>query len=438
MVVLIQRTTSSPTVSMRGEVLVGAVNEPADLTGLAGFTAAALIRGAGARSFQQIVAETEERACNVAAGGGLHGTGFGAKALIEDFSLVLEIVGDMLMRPAFPPHEIDKLRRQFLMGMRENEQDTQYQASRALRGLLYPAEHPYSRLASGTSETLQRISRDDMLAFHALYHPASTVLAVVGDVQPDSVLAQLEQVLGVWQNDRPAPTQDLPAVPQLHGRQRQDVPMAGKVQSDLIWSVHGPRRMDQDYYAAMIANVVLGRLGMGGRLNDNIREKQGIAYYVYSSLEADLGAGPWAALAGVNPVDVERTIEAILHEVEAFQRNGPTEQELADVRAYLTGSLVLGLETNAGIAGRLLAVERYQLGLDYVARYADIINGVTHDEIVAAARHYLSTEHFALAVAGPPMNGSAPGSAHGGARGARGARGANGGTSGDTAERNGA
>lgn len=406
MVALIHRNPSSPTVSIRGEVGTGAVWEPAEKAGLAAFTGAALIRGTQRRTFQQIVAETEDRGCSVYAGGGLHGSRFGAKALSEDLALVLDILADMLIRPIFPAHEVEKLRGQFLMGLRESEQETQTQAVRAARALLYPAEHPYSRLSSGTLETVAAITRDDLAAFHRLYHPGTTIIVIVGDVEPDAVISELERCFAAWEPATVPREMTLPDVPPLQGIQRKDITMVGKVQSDIIWGVHGLPRSDPDYYAAMIGNMVLGRLGMGGRLGDNVRENQGMAYYVYSGLEADHGAGPWAAVAGVNPANVERAILSILQEIEQFKQHGPTEQELADVRAHLTGSLVLGLETNGGIAGTLLGMERFQLGMDYIARYPGIINAISHEEIVRVARAYLSTENYVLSIAGPPLQAS--------------------------------
>jgi zinc protease len=399
-VVLVQRNAAAPTVSVRGEVLAGAVHEPAAKSGLAVFTGAALIRGAGERSFQQIVAETEERGCSVNAGGGLHTSGFGAKALAEDLPLVLEILADMLLEPTFPVQEIERLRGQFLMGLREDEQETGTQASRAARAMLYPAEHPYSRSSSGTLASVEAISRDDLLYFHQQYHPARTRIAIVGDIDPEATVAEVARRFGEWQGNQ-TPNDELPAVAPLTGIQRRDIAMEGKIQSDLIWAVHGLKRTDEDYYPAMVANMILGRIGMGGRLGENVREKQGMAYYAYSGLEADLGAGSWAAVAGVNPENLERAHEAILHEIGQFCAEGPTEQELADARAYLTGSLVLGLETSDGIAGTLLAIERYGLGLDYIARYPSIINSVSSEAITVTARKYLSTERYVLATAGP-------------------------------------
>jgi zinc protease len=377
------------------------VHETAERNGLAAFTGAALIRGAGTRTFQEIVEETESLGCSVNAGGGVHGSGFGGKALAEDLPLVLEILADLVQRPTFPAHEVERLRGQFLTGLRENEQDTQTQASRAVRKVLFPTEHPYSRMSSGTIDTVSAITRDDLVAFHKLYHPAVTTIVVVGDVQPDTVIALLEQYFGGWEPAGPPPTLDFPPVPPLTGITRNDIAMQGKVQSDVIWAVHGLNRFAPDYYAAMLGNMILGRLGMGGRLGDNVREEQGMAYYCQSGFDADLGAGPWFAIAGVNPANVDRAIEAILHEIEVFKADGPTDQELDDAKAYLTGSLVLGLETSDGIAGTLMGIERYHLGLDYIVRYPDIINGITHAAIVAAVRNYLTTDRYTLAVAGP-------------------------------------
>jgi len=401
MIALIQRNPNTPTVTVRGEVRVGAIHEPAAKSGLAVFTGAALIRGTARRTFQQIVAETEALGASVNAGGGLHGSGFAGRALAEDLPLIVGMLADMLQQPTFPAQEIERLRGQFLMGLRENEQETRTQASRAARALLFPPEHPYSRLSTGTIETVQSISREDLAQFHRQYHPAATTIAVVGDVQPPAVIERLEQAFGGWEPQAALPVLQLPAVPPLQGVRRRDIVLGGKVQSDLIWAVHGLSRTDPDFYAASVANMILGRIGLGGRLGDNVRERQGLAYSCGSSLDADLGAGPWAALAGVNPANVDRAIGAIVHEIAQFRADGPTAEELSDAQDYMTGSLALGLETNDGIAGTLLAIERYDLGLDFISRYPSIIRAIDAEQIVEVSRKYLSTENYVVVTAGP-------------------------------------
>ena len=401
LVALIQRNPHSPSVSVRGDVAVGAANELPEQNGLAVFTGAALIRGTARRTFQQIVAETEALGATVNAGGGMHNSGFGGRALTEDFPLILGILADMLRSPTFPAQEVDRLRGQFLMSLRESEQETRTQASRVARALLFPPEHPYSRLTSGRIETVKSLTRDDLVAFQQLYHPALTTIAIVGDVEPQAVIEALEQVFGSWEVPSAPPIRPLPPPPPLTGVLRRDIKLAGKSQSDVIWGVHGLSRTDPDYYIASVANMILGRIGLGGRLGDNVREQQGLAYSCGSSLDADVGAGPWAALAGVNPANVERAIEAIVHEIANFRADGPTDEELNDARDFMTGSLALGLETNDGIAGTLLGIERYGLGLDYIARYPSIIRSISVEQIVDVARKYLSTENYIVVVAGP-------------------------------------
>jgi zinc protease len=347
------------------------------------------------------VAETEALGATVNAGGGMHSSGFGGRALTEDFPLILGILADMLRSPTFPAHEVDRLRGQFLMNLRESEQETRTQASRVARALLFPPDHPYSRLTSGRIETVKGITRDDLAAFQQLYHPALTTIAIVGDVDPPAVIEALEQTFGTWETSGAPPIRSLPPPSPLAGVQRRDIKLAGKAQSDIIWAVHGLSRTDPDYYIASVANMILGRIGLGGRLGDNVREQQGLAYSCGSSLDADIGAGPWAALAGVNPANVDRAIAAIVQEIANFRANGPTNEELNDARDYMTGSLALGLETNDGIAGTLLGIERYGLGLDYIARYPSIIRGISAEQITDAVRKYLSTEHYVVVVAGP-------------------------------------
>jgi zinc protease len=401
MVALIQRNASSPTVSVRGELRIGAVHESPKQNGLAVFTAAALIRGAGARSFQEIVTATESVGASVNAGGGMNASGFAGRALAEDLPLVLELLADMLIRPTFPEVELDRLRSQILMGLRESEQESRTQASRAVRLLLFPEDHPYSRLSSGTQASVEALTRADLVDFHQRYQPSTAAISIVGDVEPTAVIALLEQYFGAWAASQPAAPFAFPDPNRIEGIQRRDIAMPGKSQSDVIWAVQGLTRMSPDYYAASIANMILGRIGMGGRLGENIREEQGLAYYCGSSLDADVAAGPWAALAGVNPANVERAIAAMVHEVGRFAADGPTDEELSDARDYMTGSTVLGLETNDGIAGTLLGIERYQLGFDYINRYPTIIRAITAEQIVDVARRYLSTEHYVVAVAGP-------------------------------------
>jgi zinc protease len=177
--------------------------------------------------------------------------------------------------------------------------------------------------------------------------------------------------------------------------------MADKSQSDLVLGWPAMRRLDPDFDGGRLANTVLGVFGMMGRLGMVVRERNGMAYYAYSRLSVDRHPGVWTAAAGVNPANISRALEAILTEIRRLRDEPVPADELEDSKRYLVGSLPLQLETNDGVASLLVDLEWQQLGLDYVQRYADIINGLTAEQVQAAAQKYLDPENYVLAIAGP-------------------------------------
>jgi zinc protease len=182
---------------------------------------------------------------------------------------------------------------------------------------------------------------------------------------------------------------------------RQKVEIPGKYQSDVMLGVAGPARCAPDFIAASLGNNILGQFGLMGRIGDVVREQHGLAYYAYSSLSGGIGPGPWSVAAGVDPANVDQSIELIRSEIRRFMTEPVTDEELSDSKANFIGRLPLALESNAGVAGALLNLERYQLGLDYYQRYESLINAVTRAEVLAAAQHYFDPDKLAVVVAGP-------------------------------------
>ncbi|MXX24013.1 MAG: insulinase family protein, partial [Caldilineaceae bacterium SB0668_bin_21] len=181
-------------------------------------------------------------------------------------------------------------------------------------------------------------------------------------------------------------------------------PMPGKVQSDVVIGCLAISRNHPDYHAVQVANNILGQFGMMGRLGENVRERQGLAYYSYSALDADIGIGPWVAFAGVNPQNVDQAIDSILHEFERLGQEPVTDEELSDSIANMTGTLPLRLETNDGVASILLNMEWFGLGLDYLQTYQDRIRSITKEDVQRVAAQYLRTDAYTLVTAGPDPN----------------------------------
>src|SRR5207244_3221603 len=160
----------------------------------------------------------------------------------------------------------------------------------------------------------------------------------------------------------------LPPVTPSTGRTRLVIPMMNKAQADIAYGFTTIARRDPSYYAFWLMNNVFGQYAIGGRLGDRIRERQGMAYYVSSSLDANVAEGPLSIRAGVGPGNVDRAIASIDEEIVSLVRDGITQKELDDSRRYLIGSIPRALETNAAIANFLQTGEFFGLGLDYDAR----------------------------------------------------------------------
>jgi len=401
LIVLVHENHTNPSVVVSGYLRGGSLLETPAQSGLASFTASMLRRGTANRSFAEINETLEAVGASFGVGSGRHITDFNGKCLREDLPLLLDIMTDILRHPVFPEEHVEKVRGQILTGLQERDNDTRSMASLTFRQLLYGADHPYGRSLSGERETVLGLTRQDMLDFyHRTYSPTDGALVVVGDVQTDSLLAQLDQLLGDWA--RPTVSAALPPVAAPNGIVQRSVAIAGKTQTDIVLGWLGPERSDPDYYAVALANTILGRFGMMGRLGENVREKQGLAYYAYSAVESGEGPGSWMAVAGVNPANVERTISSVLEEIVRLRDELIPEEELADSQAFMTGILPLRLETNQGVADTISDMERFNLGLDFLNHYPTFIKQLTAAQLQAAVHRFLDPANYALGVAGPP------------------------------------
>jgi len=177
--------------------------------------------------------------------------------------------------------------------------------------------------------------------------------------------------------------------------------MMNKAQADIAYGFTTIRRNDPAYYAFWLMNNALGQYSLGGRLGDSIRERQGMAYYVSSALDANVAAGPLVIRAGVSPANVDRAVTSIDAELAALRRDGLSAKELDESRRFLIGSMPRALETNAGIANFLQVAELFALGLDYDRRLPDLLRAVTLDEANAAARQAVDPDRATVVIAGP-------------------------------------
>lgn len=400
LVCLVKSSPELGAVAIHGHVRAGSLFD-GDRPGLARFVGASLIRGARRRSGPQIAEDLDAMGASLDVSSGIEVATITGRALAEDLFPLLQIAADVLTEPAFPADEVEKVRGELMTAIRVGAVDTRQVAERVFRRLTYPEGHPHRASPDGEEAAVAAISPGDLRSFHERrYTPAAAILAIVGDVDAGLATDLVMSAFDAWPSRHPWSLPEVPPAPAPVGMKKEEAVVSGKTQSDLVLGIPGIARNDPDYYAVMMANLFLGQLGMMGRIGQNVREKQGMAYYAYSDLRAGLLAGPWWVKAGVNPANVDRAVEAILHEIRDLQAHGPAPDELADARTLLTGSLAVRLETSQGAAQMLADIELFGLGLDYLERYAAIIAGTSRDAIVRAIGRF-STGAHALAVAGP-------------------------------------
>jgi zinc protease len=400
--VLAKANHTTPAVSMLIGVRTGAYADPPDRDGTAALCARVLDRGTVTRSPDQIADDLDGRGASLSVIAGRHQMALAATCLNDDFPAVLALAADVARHPRFADAEIATRRESLITTIRQGEDDPASMAVDAFMQALY-GDHPYARKVRGTVAGIEAIRRQDLVRFHQKgFDPSGIVVVIVGDVEEDAAAAAVAQLFGDWSpalNEQPQVA--VPDAVSAAARRLVSVPMMNKSQADVAYGFVGIRRSDPDYTAMSVMNNALGQYAIGGRLGDSIRERQGMAYYVYSSLDATFGQGPFSIRAGVSASNVEKTIASIDTELTTLLEKGFTAQEIDESKSYMIGAIPRQLETNAAIAAFLLSVETFGLGLDYDARLPGLIGAVTKDDAEAAAKRLLDPARATVAVAGP-------------------------------------
>lgn len=400
-VVLSRENFASPSVVFSGYLPAGSIFDPEEKEGLASLTASALMRGTTNRSFNEIYQSIESIGANLSISAGTHFASFRGKSLAADLPLLLELLAEALRYPAFNEENVEQLRAEKLTGISIRDQNTRARAAMAFDQLAY-SDHPYRRSSDGYRQTVSALTLADMKDFHQThYEPAGLVISIVGAVKPPEAAAAVERTLGAWPGQGEPAQLEIPEVAAPPELLREHVPLMDKSQSDVVLGAPGPKRSHPDYLAASLGNNILGRFGLMGRLGDSIREQAGLAYYAYSSLGGGIGPSPWRVMAGVNPENVEKTIDLAREEIRRFSQELVTEDELFDVKSNYIGRLPLQLEANEGVAGSLAHIERHGLGLDYYRRYPGLVAEISREEIKQVAAEFLDPDRLAIGVAGP-------------------------------------
>ena len=398
---LVKRAATTPALAISLSLRAGSIADPDGLPGATWLLSRVIDRGTATRSAADIAEELDSRGITLTIIVTRHLFSIGCRCLAEDFEPVLSLLADIVVSPSLPEDELATRKGEVITSIRQDEDNPAIRASETLMTLLYPGGHPYGRLTKGSIDVVGQLTRERLLQLHAdRFAPSALTAVIVGDVEPERAREVTTRVFGGWKKPAP-PSLSVPPAAAPSERRRVVIPMMNKAQADIAYGFIAIARDDPAYYAFWLMNVAFGQYAIGGRLGDSIRERQGMAYYVSSSLDANVAPGPLSIRAGVSPANVDRAVASIDEEVSRLVRDGLTPQELDESRRYLIGSIPRSLETNSAIANFLQVEELFGLGLDYDARLPELLNAVTLEDVHAAARQVLNPDRATVVIAGP-------------------------------------
>lgn len=400
---LVLENHATPTISLRGSLRAGSYFEPLDKPGLAHLTADMLERGTLKRSKLEIASQLEAVGAQLDFSADPFAVNIAARMLAKDLTTVLATMAEMLREPSFPEDELEKLKQQVIAGIQEQQASTGFRAYEKLTALIFEPTNPfYLHPGEKLIESINSITTEDVRNFYRQrYGGRSLILSLVGDVKTEDVERQFKELFHDFGGPESVDINVTDPLPQSETR-REVVVLKDKASVDILLGTAAPlRRISEDYYAALLANKALGESTLSSRLGLEVRDREGLTYGINSRFRApSLAAGPWYIGVSVNPNNVERAINSALSVMRDYVQNGIQAEELDNEKASATGSFKVGLATNAGLAQTLWNSEFYNLGIDYIDRFPQIIQAITIEEVNAAIRKYFRPDHLTIVIAG--------------------------------------
>ncbi len=398
MVLLLSEKHELPVVTVNMAIKAGSVVEPADKPGLASITASLLTQGTTKRTADQISREIDFIGGSLSVSGGDDFASANLHVLKKDIGTGFDLLADVLMHPVFDQKEIDRKVKETLAQIRQSKDEPEVIAGEAFSKAVFGA-HPYGRTNDDVAAYLPRITRQDIDDFYARrYGPNDCIVAVVGDVTEKEILALLREKFSGWKPAEKAdpPHAGPPAIRSLNVRKMDK----NITQANIAMGEVGISRENPDFYAVVVMNYILGGGGFSSRLMDNIRDNRGLAYDVHSGFDAKKEPGAFRVWTQTKNESANEAIDEVFKELKRIRTEPVSDKELADAKAYLTGSFPLRMDTSAKIAGMLTSIEIYNLGLDYPQRYASLLNAVSKDDVQRVAKKYIDTDHMVIVVLG--------------------------------------
>lgn len=386
-----------PSVSYRLLVRAGAAQDAPAKVGVAAFVAALLDQGTTTRS-AEVIANTIESAGGAMGVGAANEVTFVNGAVIKDrLGVALDLAADVAMRPAFDPAEIRRQLQQAIQGLQVSAEDPEFIANSLIERLVF-GFHPYGRPGPNSVEALQRITRDDLVAFHRTWFvPNNSLLAIVGDLTADEAFAAAEKAFGGWvKKDVPVVTFDEPPPPT---RRVVVVDRPGAVQTEIRVGQIAVSRTHKDYVAVDMALRILGGEG-ANRLFGVLRSERGLTYGASANFRAHKFGGSFIAETDTRSDTTGEALRLTVDEFFKLQKEPVDPRELRGAQDYMAGNFPLTIETPSSIAAQVLNQLFYGLDLEELETYRDEVDQVTVADIQRVARQFLFPDRLSIVLVG--------------------------------------
>jgi zinc protease len=379
----------------------GAAFDSPDSAGVANMTAQMLRLGSAGMDENDIARSVADVGAQLSGRFDTDRAGLGLRTLssAKERSRALEIFARVLTQPEFPGQVLEREKVRLIGALKEADTKPDTIAARTFNRMLYP-QHPYGLRSAGEVETVARITRDDLIAFHRRHYTAErAIVALMGDVSREEAAAIAEAVTAALPSSD-AEVATLPAVTHKpEGTVRWIAHPA--TQSHILMGMPGIARDDPDYFALFVGNHVLGGGGFTSRINEEVRQQRGLAYSAYSYFSPMLRAGPFVVGMQTQAAQANAALEVVRKTLSEFITGGPTAKELAAAKKNIIGGFPLRIDSNRKIHEYLAAIGFYRLPLTYLDDFTKKVERVSADDIRAAFQRHLQTGRLVTVVVGP-------------------------------------
>ncbi len=397
--IMVARMPAIPVVTTLAVIEAGATRDPRDFEGLAQLVTRALTEGTRHMNALELTTRLEMLGTTLDTGADWDSAIVQLTALSSRVDDALAVLSEVLQHPSFPEHELERLRAERRADLAQLRAEPRGLSDVFFTRLLYEPSSRFARLAGGDERSIERLSREQVVSYHATYfRPDSTALMLVGDIDIDQAVRMASTHFGSWEGKAP-PVTEPPAAqrhlePRVHLVHKADAP-----QSEVRVGHVAIPRLHEDYFAVVVMNAILGGL-FSSRLNLNLREEHAYTYGAHSTFDWRRAASPFEVSTAVETAVTADALREIVHEFTRIREAPVSEAELSLAVSYLVGVFPIRFETTAEVAGGLANVEIFRLPSTYFDTYRERVAAVTVDDVLRVARTHLDPTRLQVVVVG--------------------------------------